>query len=269
MQPIPIALIVVSPCLQKNDIEQDEGDIDRRAATIGASYKGDDLKFGSVLEYRIDDNDQTSEDATQWLTSNTIEWQQSESLRWLGKVELSTTHSDANKDDEAKYAELDLGFAYRPAFNDKLNILGKYTFIYDLASSGQDTSLADQRSHVFAVEGIYDLTQKWELGAKLAYKTGDTRVTRGAGPWFETGAHLAVARARYHLLKKWDALFEYRWLETEEQDDDKDGALLGVYRHVGKHMKVGAGYNFTDFNDDLTDNDYDSHGWFFDITGKY
>ena len=71
------------------------------------------------------------------------------------------------------------------------------------------------------------------------------------------------------MLKKWDALFEYRWLETEEQDDDKDGALLGVYRHVGKHMKVGAGYNFTDFNDDLTDNDYDSHGWFFDITGKY
>ena len=38
---------------------------------------------------------------------------------------------------------------------------------------------------------------------------------------------------------------------------------------LGKHMKVGAGYNFTDFSDDLTDNDYDSNGWFFDITGKY
>ena len=87
--------------------------------------------------------------------------------------------------------------------------------------------------------------------------------TRGAGSWFETGAHLAVARARYHMLKKWDALFEYRWLETEERDDSKDGALLGVYRHVGKHMKVGAGYNFTDFDDDLTNNDYDSNGWFF------
>ena len=259
----------LSASFQKNDIEQDAGDIDRRAATLGASYRGDNLKFGSVLEYREDDNNQTNVDATQWVTSNTIEWQQSESLRWLGKVELSATHSNANKDDEAKYAELDLGFAYRPAFNDKLNILGKYTFLYDLASSGQDTSLADQRSHVFAVEGIYDLNQKWEVGGKLAYKTGDTRISRGAGPWFETGAHLVVTRARYHMLKKWDALFEYRWLETEGEDDDKEGALLGVYRHVGKHMKVGAGYNFTDFNDDLTDNDYDSDGWFFDIVGKY
>ena len=259
----------LSASFQKNDVDQDLGDIDRRAATIGSSFKGDDLKFGSVLEYREDDNKQTAEDATQWITSNTIEWQQSESLRWLGKVELSTTHSDANKSDEARYAEIDLGFAYRPVFNDRLNILGKYTYIYDLASSGQDTSLADQRSHVFALEGIYDLTQKWEVGSKLAYKTGDTRISRGSGPWFESGAHLAVARARYHMLKKWDALFEYRWLETEEQDDDKDGALVGVYRHVGEHMKIGAGYNFTDFSDDLTDNDYDSHGWFLDITGKY
>ncbi len=259
----------LSASLQKNDVDTNQGNIDRRATTLGANYKGDDLKFGSVLEYREDDNNQTNEDATQWVTSNTIEWQQSESLRWLGKLELSTTHSDANKDDEAKYAELDLGFAYRPAFNDRLNILGKYTFVYDLASSGQDTSLADQRSHIFAVEGIYDVNQKWEVGAKFAYKTGDTRVTRGAGAWFETGAHLAVARARYHMLKKWDALFEYRWLETEERDDNKDGALVGLYRHVGENLKVGAGYNFTDFNDDLTDNDYDSNGWFFDITGKY
>jgi len=259
----------LSASFQKNDIDDDLGDIDRRAATIGANYRGDDLKFGSVLEYREDDNKQVDEDATQWLTSNTIEWQQSESLRWLGKLELSTTHSEENKNDEAKYAELDLGFAYRPAFNDRLNILGKYTFLYDLASDGQDTALADQRSHIFAVEGIYDLTKKWEVGSKLAYKTGDRRIQRGTGSWYESGAHLAVARARYHMLKKWDALFEYRWLETEERDDEKDGALLGIYRHVGKHMKVGAGYNFTDFDDDLTNNDYDAQGWFFDVTGKY
>jgi hypothetical protein len=259
----------LSASFQKNDVDQNLGDIDRRAATVGASYRGDDLKFGTVLEYREDRNDQVNEDATQWVTTNTVEWHQSESLRWLGKVELSTTHSDVSNNDEAEYAELDLGFAYRPAFNDRLNILGKYTFLYDLASAGQDTALADQRSHVFALEGIYDLTKKWEVGAKAAYKTGDTRITRGTGPWYETGAHLAVARARYHMLKKWDALFEYRWLETQERDDNKDGALLGVYRHVGKHLKVGAGYNFTDFDDDLTNNDYDAYGWFFDVIGKY
>ncbi len=259
----------LSASIQTNDVDQDAGDIDRRAATIGASYRSDDLRYSSVLEYRVDDNEVSNVDATQWLTTNIIEWQQSESLRWLGKLDLSTTHSEANKSDEGKYVELDLGFAYRPAFNDRLNILGKYTFLYDLATTGQDTSFGDQRSHIVSIEGIYDFTQKWELGAKLAYRTGDIRLTRGAGPWFETGAHLAVARARYHMLKKWDALFEYRWLETEEQDDSKQGVLLGVYRHIGNNLKVGAGYNFTDFSDDLTDNDYESNGWFFDVTGKY
>jgi len=259
----------LSASLQTNDIEDNLGDIDRRAATIGASFSGDTLKFGSVLEYREDKNQQTDEDATQWVNTNTIEWQQSESLRWLGRVDVSTTQSDANNNDEARFAEIDLGFAYRPAFNDKLNILGNYTFLYDLASSGQDTSFADQRSHVFALEGIYDVSQKWEVGAKLAYRTGDVRVLRGEGPWIETGAHLAVTRARYHLLKKWDALIEYRWLETEGEDDARQGALVGLYRHVGQSLKVGAGYNFTDFSDDLTDNDYESNGWFFDITGKY
>jgi len=259
----------LSASLQTNDLDRDAGDIDRRSATIGASYKGDTMKFGTVLEYREDDDNALGSDNTQWITSNTIEWQRSESLRLLGKLDLSTTHSDSNKNDEAKYVELDLGFAYRPTNNDRLNILGKYTFLYDLATSGQDTSQPDERSHIFSIEALYDVNNEWEIGGKLAYRAGDIRLQRGSGPWFETGAHLAVVRARYHLLKKWDALFEYRWLENETDDDDRDGALLGAYRHVGKHMKIGAGYNFTDFSDDLTDNDYDSDGWFFDIVGKY
>ncbi len=259
----------LSASLQTNDLDRDVGDIDRRAATLGAKFKNKTVKFGTVLEYREDDDRSTSLDSTQWVTSNSIEWQKSESLRLLGKLDLSTTHSNQNKDDEAKYAELDLGFAYRPVSNDRLNILGKYTFLYDLSSSGQDESRPDERSHIFSLEGIYDLDEKWELGAKYAHRVGDVRLARGSGPWFESGAHLAVIRSRYHFIKKWDALFEYRWLESETNDDEKHGALVAAYRHLGEHFKIGAGYNFTDFNDDLTDNDYDSDGWFFDIVGKY
>ncbi len=259
----------LSASLQTNDLERDVGDIDRRAATVGASFKGKEIKFGSVLEYREDDDQSLNSDNTQWVTSNTIEWQKSESLKLLGKLDLSTTHSEVSKNDEGKYVELDLGFAYRPIGNDRWNILGKYTFLYDLAVSGQDTAQPDERSHIFALEALYDLNNQWELGGKLAYKAGDTRLQSGSGPWFETGAHLAIARARYHVIKNWDALLEYRWLESETEDDEKHGALAGLYRHVGKHMKIGAGYNFTDFNDDLTDNDYDSDGWFFDVVGKY
>ncbi|MFK7816573.1 MAG: hypothetical protein AB8B92_09570, partial [Gammaproteobacteria bacterium] len=259
----------LSASLQTNDLEIGSGDIDRRAATIGARFKNNAVRFGSVLEYREDDDQTTDLDNTQWVTSNTVEWQKSESLRLLAKLDLSTTHSERNKHDEARYAEFDLGFAYRPTFNDRLNILGKYTFLYDLGTSGQEDSTVDERSHIFSLEGLYDLNQKWELGAKYAHREGDVRFSRGSGEWFESGAHLAVIRTRYHFIKKWDALMEYRWLEAETEDDDKKGFLIGAYRHIGNNFKVGAGYNFTDFDDDLTDQDYESDGWFFDVVGKY
>jgi hypothetical protein len=36
---------------------------------------------------------------------------------------------------------------------------------------------------------------------------------------------------------------------------------------VGKHFKIGLGYNFTDFSEDLTDLSYDDHGVFLNLLG--
>jgi hypothetical protein len=43
--------------------------------------------------------------------------------------------------------------------------------------------------------------------------------------------------------------------------------LLTVSRYVGEHVKVGLGYNFADFSDDLTDLNYDHKGFFLNLTG--
>jgi hypothetical protein len=40
------------------------------------------------------------------------------------------------------------------------------------------------------------------------------------------------------------------------------GALTTIYRYIGKNAKVGVGYNFTDFSDDLTDLRYNHKGAF-------
>ena len=79
---------------------------------------------------------------------------------------------------------------------------------------------------------------------------------------------LAVIRGRYHLTKHWDGLLAYRWLDVEEADDNRQGALLGIDRHINDHLKIGVGYNFTDFSDDLTDLDYQNNGWFLNFVGK-
>ena len=43
--------------------------------------------------------------------------------------------------------------------------------------------------------------------------------------------------------------------------------MFTIYRYLGDHFKVGVGYNFTDFSDDLTDLSYSHHGWFFNLVG--
>jgi tetratricopeptide (TPR) repeat protein len=61
---------------------------------------------------------------------------------------------------------------------------------------------------------------------------------------------------------------EYRILTQKQAKDRKYGALAEVSRNIGEYFQVGIGYNFTEFNDDLTRLSYTSHGPFFRITGK-
>ncbi|MCB1755277.1 MAG: hypothetical protein KDJ38_07130, partial [Gammaproteobacteria bacterium] len=253
--------------LQKSTIEQDDAeDISRDAATVGLQYKRASLKASTRLEYR---RDRSTIDTTQWLTTNALEWRQTRDYRWLGRFNYSVTKNDETDVDEAKFTETSIGFAYRPALNDRFNLLARLTYIYDLPSSGQDTTAVDERSWVLATEGAYALTPRWELGAKLAGKKGEVRQQRGAGPWFDSTAHFYAGRLRYHMIHEWDALAEYRWLESVEDETVRSGALLALYKHVGEHVEVGLGFNFTDFNDDLTNLNYDNRGWFLDIAAKY
>jgi hypothetical protein len=38
---------------------------------------------------------------------------------------------------------------------------------------------------------------------------------------------------------------------------------------VGKHVKAGVGYNFTNYSDDLTDLSYRSRGWFINVLSTF
>ena len=50
--------------------------------------------------------------------------------------------------------------------------------------------------------------------------------------------------------------------------EQRSGALAAVSRYLGDHLKIGLGYNFTDFSDDLTDLSYDHSGAFLNLTGS-
>ena len=253
--------------LQKGELESVSGLVDRRAVSISAGRTNQNLLWNSKLEYREDTG---FEERTQWVTTNRVNWKLNEDWRIAGRFNYGDTEDALDPLADARFVEGSVGFAYRPAHNDRLALLGKYTYLYDLSSLGQDT-LADfdQRSSIVSIEGIYRLNPQWEMAGKLARRHGEARLARAAGPWFDTTADFAAVQTRYNLHRQWDALAEYRWLRVDENGSDRAGWLVGIDRHLGDNFRLGVGYNFSSFSDNLTVLDYDQKGWFLNVTGTY
>ena len=249
--------------------------IKRTAVGVNAGYGFEKLKLASALEFRVDDSEQpdtSSVERTSWLLKNSFKYQLTPDWRLIGKLNYSQSKSSQGRFYDGSYTEAVVGYAYRPVNNDRLNALLKYTFFYNVPAaeqiSGTFTSAGVlQRSHIAAVDVMYDLTSQWTVGGKYAYRLGQVSIDRVNPEYFDSRAHLYVVRADWHFLHHWDALVEGRLLDLPDAHDRRSGALLGLYRHLGNNIKVGAGYNFSNFSDDLTDLDYKHQGLFINIVG--
>jgi len=242
------------------------GTTDRDAASVGLGYKKGKTSASSRIEYRRDKSD--SMETQQWLTANSINLAFSPSVRWQGKLNYSQTEDQRSGDADARFAEAGIGFAFRPVSNDRLNMLGRITYKYDLPPLGQSSDV-DERATVASLEGAFQFDQHWEIGGKAAYKESEIRMSRDLGLWTGNDAVLGALRLRYHMLFNWDALAEYHWLFSDASSDTEHGALISVGRHVGDHLKLSAGYNFTRFDDSLLNDNIDIGGWFINLVGKY
>ena len=76
-------------------------------------------------------------------------------------------------------------------------------------------------------------------------------------------------RTDWHVIRNWDLLVEGRIRQEIDAGDIYTGALVGMYRHVGSNLKIGGGYNFSNFSDDLTNMDFNSQGLFINVIGKF
>ena len=170
------------------------------------------------------------------------------------------------------YTEAVLGYAFRPVRHDRLNTLIKYTYFYNVPTTDQLTqrSIAAefiQKSHVGAIDLTYDLTPTWSIGGKYAHRRGELSLSRDNPEFFDNTADLFVIRTDFRFKEDWEGLVEARVLEMPDLSDKRSGALVVVSRYLNPHFKIGIGYNFTDFSDDLTDLSFDHRGTFLSLTG--
>jgi len=117
------------------------------------------------------------------------------------------------------------------------------------------------------VDVSYDLTSRWTLGGKYAHRLGQVSLDRENPEFFDNRANLYVVRADWRFRDNWELLLESRLLHLPDIDERRQGALMSLSRYVGSNFKVGAGYNFTDFSEDLTDLSFDHRGMFINLTG--
>jgi hypothetical protein len=124
-----------------------------------------------------------------------------------------------------------------------------------------------QKSQVAAVDLTYDLTQRWSVGGKYAHRIGEMSLSRDDPAFFDNPANLFVLRADFRFLESWEGMIEGRTLQMPDLRDSRRGGVFVISRYLNKHVKLGVGYNFTDFSDDLTDLSFDHHGVFLNMTG--
>jgi len=254
---------------------QSGAETDRFASGVQVGLSFDRLQLSSGIEYRNDDVQQTdlSQISRQtWLFRNNLKYETGPSGRILGKFNHSLSESSQGAFYDGGFTEAVLGYAYRPVHNDRLNALVKYTYFYNVPTTGQVTLQSQsaefiQKSHIAAVDVTYDLMPWLTLGGKYAYRQSQVSLDRVNPEFFANNAHLYVLRTDVRFREHWEWLIEGRVLTMPDLGESRSGALTAISRYLGDNLKIGLGYNFADFSDDLTDLDYDHQGVFLNLTG--
>ncbi|MGB7242994.1 MAG: hypothetical protein WBC93_13015 [Sulfitobacter sp.] len=247
----------------------------RTAFSFGTQYKDENLSVRSRIEYRTDEGlisgaDRNADTVAAELTAR---YKLNEQARLLFNLEGVRSANASASIPDAKYVEGSLGYALRPIDNDRLNVLAKYTYLYDMTqriatipgSGANFLNSPRQKAHVISLDASYDLNNNWTIGGKIGGRWSEQ--DSGAG-FVSNNATLGVVNLRYHVVHKWDALLELRQLTAQDLGTDT-GVLAALYRHAGNNFKIGVGYNFGRFSDDLRDVTYDDKGIFLNIVAKF
>ncbi len=262
----------------------ERADFDRTAVSLAVGYKDEDRIAARIRgEARFEDSDDGSRDANTYLIAAGLSWKTSEDWRLLANIDtvLSDAPSDsAQSFQDANYVELSAGLAYRPIDNDRLNALFKYAWLRDTPGVDQVSAITGdefgpaQRSHILSADVSYDLFPWLTIGGKYGFRFGEVRQRLDDdrdlfSDWERDIAHLGIIRADINVVKNWDALLEARVLAMPDANTTDYGTLVALYRHVGNNFKVGAGYNFGSFSDDLRDLTLNDQGVFMNVVGKF
>jgi hypothetical protein len=227
---------------------------------------------GEWIRDRSDDPTNPDGNVDTFALVGDLEARMSDDWRLVGGIDGLWSDSPITGVGTGRYVEGNLGFAYRPADNDKTIGLVSYTFLHDEPAQGQrnyDGTLDGdgQRSHILNAAISHRFDPEWTVAAKygLRHRTLlPADGSNGSGSWTQLGA----LRLDYHLNSTWDVSGEVRgmWHDTGSHET---GALVTVHRAINDTVRVGLGYAWGGVSDDLRTVEPAKEGLFLNLTASF
>jgi hypothetical protein len=257
-------------------VQEDGSTLERQGLSLGLRYTdGEQFSVGLRGEVRNETSDHPTADRNRrtWLVAGHYEQQTSEDWRFVSSLDAVVSNSDQSSFRDGRYVEARLGYAYRPAINDRLNALVSYSYLYDMPGADQvnidgDREGPRQRSHIVNAALSYQLDPQWTLGAKYGLRFRE-QAARDSDVFTSSVAHLGVLRADYHIVHNWDIMAELRAMRFPRADVTEYGAVVGIYRHVGNELRLGMGYSWGRVSDDLRSVRAPREGLFLNLTAQF
>ncbi len=206
------------------------------------------------------------------------QWRLHDQHTWLARARSSlSTHTSPGAGTArtlARFTELTTGWAFRPIASDRLEFLSRYSYLHEQRPSLSSQITRSEYSHVLAILPYARLPRHILLSGKLALKRSVMKEGLALDEEAQTQVStvLAIARIGYQFYGNWDTSGELRalvlWGDVDQES--KLGSLLELGYSIGRHLRLGAGYNFSHFSDnELGDLTRDTHGFFLRMTGFY
>jgi len=211
------------------------------------------------------------QDRTQMTLQHNTEFKINQDLTFKARLNTSRTRNKTIQQTEANFTEFNTGIAYRPIKFDRLNFLARYTYLTD---NNPDITFQagvpfTQTSHTIGIEGAYDMNRYFQLVQKFALR--NAKFSLNSGQDSAVDSVLWASRINFHVTRKWDIAAEYRVnFQENAADDQKTGFLFEVDRKLYDYVRLGVGYDFTNFNEGINpDSGYEFHGFFVRLTGEF
>lgn len=246
------------------------GAVSRDALAVGITWMGlRRLQLSQRFELRVDDagaagfNDYLSIGSRTGVTAQLFR-----DVTAIGRLTFQDVKETTTDTNYARVVEGSAAAVYRPRFDDWFTLVARYTKLISKRPKSLDPSGRTIDRDAFSVEPIFDTPWNVQLVERVAMVRN--RISEEGLPDLSGWMLLWINRLNARFLDVLEAGVEYRMLLDLALDTADRGFLVEAGYLPVEYVRIGAGYNFTRFSDDvLTLADRDASGPFLRVTARY